>query len=218
MVYSERGAARSLEAAYCICTLPLSVLKQTQHDLSARLVSAMNQVDYASAYKIAWESRRFWEQENGIYGGISWLATGPISVRESVLGNVWYPSGGLFSDKGVLVAGYGTETGEFGSLPSMEAKFEASRAAVEKLHPGRGKELTKPLYVAWAKIPYNLGAWVRGVGYHEGPYHEFLQPDDRIYFAGDHCSHLVTWQEGAALSAQRAVAMIATRVRQTARL
>ena len=26
VVYSERGATRSLEAAYCICTLPLSVL------------------------------------------------------------------------------------------------------------------------------------------------------------------------------------------------
>jgi monoamine oxidase len=109
----------------------------------------------------------------------------------------------------VLVAGYGTESGEFGRLPSMEAKFAASRAAVEKLHPGRSKELTKPLYVAWAKIPFNLGSWVRGDGYHEGPYKEFLDPDGRVY------CHLTTWQEGAALSAQRAVEMIAKRVRET---
>jgi monoamine oxidase len=39
-----------------------------------------------------------------------------------------------------------------------------------------------------------------------------LEPDDRIYFAGDHLSHLSSWQEGAALSAQRAVQMIAARV------
>jgi monoamine oxidase len=217
IVYSERGSSHSLEAAYCICTLPLSVLKHTQHDLSARVVAAMNRVEYGSGYKIAWESRRFWEQENNIYGGISWLATGPISMRASFLANVWYPSGGLLSEKGVLVAGYGTETGEFGSLPSMEAKFEVSRAAVEKLHPGRSRELTKPVYVAWAKIPYSVGSWVNGNGYHEGPYKEFLEPDDRIYFAGDYCSHLITWQEGAALAAQRAVEMIATRVRETAR-
>jgi monoamine oxidase len=217
IVYSERGANRTLEADYCICTLPLSVLRQTRNDLSSRVVSAMNRVEYADAYKIAWESRRFWEQENGIYGGISWLATGPISMRTSPLANVWYPSGGLFSEKGVLVAGYGADTGEFGRLPTIEAKFDVSRAAVEKLHPGRGQELAKPLYVAWGKIPYSLGSWVRGNGYHDGPYQEFLQPDDRIYFAGDFCSHLTTWQEGAALSAQRAVEMIAARVREAAR-
>jgi monoamine oxidase len=46
-------------------------------------------------------------------------------------------------------------------------------------------------------------------------YKEFLDPDGRVYFAGDYCSHLTTWQEGAALSAQRAVEMIAKRVRET---
>jgi len=216
VAYTEHGATRSMEASYCICALPLSVLKETQNDLSPRVVSAINQVAYAAGYKIAWESRRFWEQENNIYGGISWLSTGPISLEASVLANVWYPSGGMLSEKGVLVAGYGTESGEFGRLPSMEAKFEASRAAVEKLHPGRGKELAKPLYVSWAKIPFSVGSWIRGDGYHEGPYKEFLNPDDRVYFAGDHCSHLTTWQEGAALSAQRAVEMIARRVRESA--
>jgi monoamine oxidase len=215
VVYTERGAVRSLEASYCICTMPLSVLQATRNDLSPRVVSAINQVAYAAGYKIAWESRRFWEQENNIYGGISWLSTGPISLEASILANVWYPSGGMLSEKGVLVAGYGTESGEFGRLPSMEAKFAASRAAVEKLHPGRSKELTKPLYVSWAKIPFSLGSWIRGDGYHEGPYKEFLTPDGRVYFAGDHCSHLTTWQEGAALSAQRAVEMIARRVRET---
>ena len=215
IVYAERGAVRSLEASYCICTIPLSVLQATRNDLSPRVASAINQVAYAAAYKIAWESRRFWEQENNIYGGISWLSTGPISVEASILANVWYPSGGLLSERGVLVAGYGTESGEFGRLPSLEAKFAASRAAVEKLHPGRGNELTKPLYVAWAKIPFNLGSWVGGDRYHDGPYKEFLTPDGRVYFAGDFCSHLTTWQEGAALSAQRTVEMITKRVRET---
>ena len=215
VVYTEGGAVRSLEASYCICTLPLSVLKATQNGLSPRVVSAINQVAYDAGYKIAWESRRFWEQENNIYGGISWLSAGPISVESSILANVWYPSGGMFSEKGVLIAGYGTESGEFGRLVSLEAKFAASRAAVEKLHPGRGRELTKPLYVSWAKIPFNLGSWVHAEGYHEGPYKEFLNPDDRVYFAGDYCSHLTTWQEGAALSAQRAAEMIVKRVRET---
>jgi monoamine oxidase len=177
----------------------------------------MNQVEYASGYKIAWESRRFWEQDDNIYGGISWLSTGPISLASTggLLANVWYPSNGFLSDKGVLIAGYGTETGEFGALTSMAAKIAASRAAVEKLHPGRGRELTKPLYVSWAKIPFSVGSWVRSApDYYDGPYKEFLVPDDRIYFAGDYCSHLPSWQEGAALSAQRTVQSIVERIRQ----
>ncbi|MGH9253274.1 MAG: flavin monoamine oxidase family protein [Vicinamibacterales bacterium] len=218
IVYAERGAARALDASYCISTVPLSVLEKTKHDLSPRVATAMTQVAYASGYKIAWESRRFWEQDDNVYGGISWLSTGPISLAApgGLLANVWYPSNGMLTDKGVLIAGYGTDTGEFGALSSVAAKIAASRAAVEKLHPGRGRELTKPLYVAWAKIPFSLGSWVRsGQDYYEGPYKEFLAPDDRIYFAGDYCSHLPSWQEGAALSAQRTVQMVAERVHQS---
>jgi monoamine oxidase len=182
----------------------------------------LNHVGYASGYKIAWQSRRFWEQDDNIYGGISWLSAGPISLASSTLANVWYPSNGMLSEKGVLIAGYGTETGQFGALTSISQKIAASRAAVEKLHPGRSKELTHPLYVSWANIPFSLGSWVRAgadpiantPGYYEVPYKEFLVPDDRIYFAGDYCSHLASWQEGAALSAQRTVQLIAERVRQ----
>ena len=222
IVYNERGTPRVLDASYCISTVPLGVLKRTKHDLSPRVVAAVNQINYASGYKIAWESRRFWEQDDNIYGGISWLATGPISLASSTLANVWYPSHGMLSDKGVLIAGYGTETGQFGALSSMSQKIAASRAAVEKLHPGHSRELTHPLYVSWANIPFSLGSWVRSGAdpiantpdYYEGPYKEFLVPDDRIYFAGDYCSHLASWQEGAALSAQRTVQSIAERVRQ----
>jgi monoamine oxidase len=214
VVYTERGAARALEADYCIVTLPPPVLRNVSSDFSSRVASAVNQVAFAAAYKIAWESRRFWEQEDNIYGGISWIATGPISIQTSTLANVWYPSSGFLSEKGVLVSGYGQEAGAFGQLGSLEAKLNASRAAVDKLHPGRSAELTKPIYIAWGRVPHSLGSWVRGADYHQGPYREFLQPDDRIYFAGDYCSHLTAWQEGAVLSAQRVVEMIAKRVRE----
>ena len=216
---------RSLDVSYCICTLPISLLNAIPNDLSPRVQSAMKQVEYAPGYKIAWQSRRFWEQDENIYGGISWLSNGPISLESgSVLANVWYPSDRMLSDRGVLISGYGIEGGEFGNLPSIEAKLAASRAAVEALHPGRGRELTKPLYVAWGKLPFSLGSWVRTAPdpatkrpeFYAGPYREFLVPDDRIYFAGDHCSHLNTWQEGAALSAQRAIQMIVARMRDTA--
>jgi monoamine oxidase len=79
--------------------------------------------------------------------------------------------------------------------------------------------------MSWGKVPYSLGSWVsRGPAYppspNDGPYFagsykEFMAPDDRIYFAGDHCSHIIGWQEGAALAAQRAVKMIVSRINQS---
>ena len=70
------------------------------------------------------------------------------------------------------------------------------------------------MYVAWQKIPYNEGGWVTAAGdYFNGPYKAFLEPDQRIYFAGDYCSHLLTWQEGAALSAHRTITMISDHIR-----
>jgi monoamine oxidase len=215
----ESGPARSIDAAYCICALPLTILKTVQNDFAPRVKSAIEQVTYDSAFKVAWESRRFWEQDGDqIYGGISWLTTGPINL-------VWYPSAKIMSERGVLVSGYSVENwSDFGKLPSNEAKIAASRAAVEKLHPGKSKELQKPIYMCWGKVPYNLGSWVsRGAGYpppdegayYDGPYRELIIPDERIYFAGDHCSHIIGWQEGAAMAAQRAVMMIVDRVKQS---
>jgi monoamine oxidase len=204
------GATREMEADYCICSLPIPILQQTPNDFSERVTNALVGLRYDQAYKIAWEAPRFWEREYQIYGGISWLTRGPIGL-------VWYPSGGLFSEKGILLPGYEFTSARLGAASTLEAKFAASRAAVETLHPGHGKDLTKPLYVAWGQIPYSLGGWISianlAGGYWSGPYHEFIVPDDRIYFAGDHCSHVVGWQEGAALSARRAITMIVERMR-----
>ncbi len=40
-----------------------------------------------------------------------------------------------------------------------------------------------------------------------------IQADGPIYFAGDTASHIVGWQEGAALSGRRAVGMISDKVK-----
>jgi monoamine oxidase len=210
IVYAKGGATKVLEADYCICAMPITILKSIPNDFSPRINTAIRNTAYGDGYKVGWESKRFWETDFNIYGGISWVMSGPVGL-------VWYPSARMATPTGVVVSGYATESNsDFGKLPNVEAKLAASRAAVEKLHPGYGKYLTKPIYVNWAKIPENLGSWVdRGTNgeYHEGPYKEFCTPDDRFYFAGDHCAHVGAWQEGAALSAHRALTMIGERVK-----
>src|SRR5262245_12852888 len=209
VIYSQNGAEKAITADYCIAALPVTILSGIRNDFSAPVRKAIEETRYSDSYKIAWESKRFWETEYNICGGISWLFDGPINM-------VWYPSAYFHNEYGVLLSGYGMQSlPAFNQLPNVEAKLTASRAAVERLHPGHGKDPRSPMFVHWEEIRFSQGAWISAASgeYYKGPYKAFLEPDDRIYFAGDFCSHLLTWQEGAVLSAHRTVQMIAERVR-----
>ena len=214
IVYSADGTAKSLDADYCFCAMALSVLKTVPNDFSAQHKKVIADCTYSSAYKVAWESRRFWEQDYNLYGGLSFLAQGCSPI--------WYPSANLFSERGVLVSGYqyheiGTP---FGNM-TLEQKFAQSRAAIERVHPGHGKELEKPLYIGWGFAPDNLGSWIRTYGKtaetNKPAYETLIAPDGPIYFVGDHASHIVAWMEGAALSAHRAIGLLNDRVASVAR-
>ena len=152
---------------------------------------------------------------------------------------IWFPSAGLFSPRGVLVSGYTDERDTPFQKMSLPAKFNESRKSIERLHPGHGKELEKPMYVCWGKVEHNEGSWISSYAPDQdhapgmsltrqtgqarsarrsrtetNPNYEILiQPDGPIYFAGDHVSHIVGWQEGAALSSLRAVQMISDTVK-----
>ncbi len=238
--YKQKGAVKAIEADYCINALPLNILRTIPNNMSAPYKKVLDECTYASAYKVAWESRRFWEQDYNIYGGLEFVNVGCSPI--------WFPSAGMFSERGVVVSGYTDESNSpFGKLP-IPTKFEESRKSIERLHPGHGKELEKPVYVGWGRVPYNEGSWIRTYGPNQdrsaptngGPvapgagggnapgvavspqtgqarnpaaartqtnpgYETLIEPDGRIIMAGDHVSHIVAWQEGAALSALRAV-------------
>jgi monoamine oxidase len=212
IAYSRTGTPQTTMADFCICTMPIAVLAQTKNNFSSETQKAFTGMPMAAQYKIAWESPRFWETENNIYGGISFL--------KDTVDLVWYPTDKMFSPNGVLISGFNIEredlSGEptaFGALPSLEAKLEASRAAVEKLHPGRSHLLTKPVYVSWARIPYSLGAYANNRHAEcDAAYAQLEMAQGRTYFAGDYLSHLVAWQEGAILSAHHAIERIAKQI------
>ncbi len=204
VAYKQAGAEKQIEADYCVIAIPFSILKKIPNDLSEPFKKVIDESQQASAYKIAWESRRFWEQDYNIYGGLSYVKQGPSPI--------WYPSARLMHPTGVVVSGYTDEqSGNFAAL-TLEQKFAASRGSIEKLHPGHGKELKNPVFCGWKRIPWNEGSWIRGYGGTSG-YDVVIQPDGPFVLAGDWVSHVVAWQEGAALSARRAVGLIADKVK-----
>jgi monoamine oxidase len=201
--YVDRRSGRrsAIEASYCIVTIPLKVLEPIESDFSSPCSAAIRSIEYGNAIKIAWQSRRFWEMDDQIYGGISWVK-GPTAL-------VWYPSDRLFSQKGVLLGGYvGRGRVEELAAKPLHEQFELSRAAIEGLHPGRGHELDKPMAIAWSKVPYSLGIAARYPTDHDPNYALLAEPDGPFYFAGEHLSHVGAWQEGAMLSARRAINMM----------
>jgi monoamine oxidase len=227
--YTTRGTEKTIEADFCFCAMPLTILKKIPNDFSAPYKKVIDECEYASAYKIAWESRRFWEQDYNIYGGLEFVNQGCSPI--------WFPSAKLFSKRGVLVSGYMDEGHSAFAQLTIPEKFDGSRKSIEKLHPGHGKELEKPIYVTWGKIPHNEGSWIQSYGTSQNRtygaqgnpqgtrsaaptlpgYEALLEPDGPIYFVGDHVSHIVAWQEGAAVSSLRAVKMLSDRVK-TAKL
>ncbi|MDE1160544.1 MAG: FAD-dependent oxidoreductase [Acidobacteriaceae bacterium] len=227
--YESEGKAHQLEADFCICGLPLSLLKKIPNDLSKPVQNIISECTYGDAYKIAWESRRFWEQDYNVYGGLEFVNVGCSPV--------WFPSEGFFKERGVFVSGYTEEHTTPLVMMPLEGKLAESRKSIERLHPGHGKELEKPMYLNWAQIKWNEGSWIDTYGAGQGRnasavtqgsgratarviapnqenYEILLKADDRIFLTGDHMSHLVGWQEGAAESSHRVIRLIEDRVKQ----
>jgi monoamine oxidase len=213
VVYAKAdGSISSIAGDFCICTLPMPVLRDIPSDFSKETQEAFRGMPMMTHYKVAWQSPRFWEREFHIYGGISFL--------NQTVDLVWYPSDRLFSANGVIISGFNFETDDagnptsFGRLGSTAAKLEASRSSVEKLHAGYGRQLSHPIYVSWAQIPYSLGCMANShLDSSQAAYQQLLRPEGNIFFAGDYLSRLVGWQEGAVLSAHRVASEIADRIR-----
>ncbi|HEY0338876.1 MAG TPA: FAD-dependent oxidoreductase, partial [Burkholderiales bacterium] len=86
-LYMERGVARRVEGDFVLCTLPCPVLAriEVRPRLSGPKARAIRELNYDSATKVlALTARRFWEADDGIYGGGTYT--------DLPTGTTWYPS------------------------------------------------------------------------------------------------------------------------------
>jgi len=213
IVYQNLATAeeKALEADYAICTFPLPVLAGVEADFSPAMAAAIEASKgiYANAIKVAFQTnRRFWEEDSNIYGGISWT--------EKDITQIWYPSNGFHSDKGILVGAYIWDNpigNVWGTLSPAEriAKAIADGTAI---HSNYTQEISAAdgITIAWEKVPYSQGGWAEWEEeQRESAYKVLLQPDGPIFLAGEHLSYLTGWQEGSVRSALAAVEGIASR-------
>lgn len=200
VVYRDAsGSDQVVDADFCLCTIPATVLRDIPSDFSAAHAQAIAAFAYAPAVKTAFQSRRFWEQDANIYGGISWT-TQDIT-------QLWYPGNDLGSDQGILLGSYifGGTAGSSFSAMTPQQRIDATLQQAEAVHAGVTGEAGRGLSVAWSEVPFQAGAWgVSAPGI-------LTSPDDALFLAGEHLSSLQGWQEGAILSAYHAIDGIVSR-------
>jgi len=196
-------------AEWCVCTIPLSILGQIQIDVGPRRKAAIDAVPYSSSVKIGLQfKRRFWGEDQAIYGGISYT---DLPIRQ-----ISYPSSGFNRNgRGVLLGAYVFEGANAYEFTSMAPADRVARAVEfgARIHPQYSAEFENGIAVAWHRVPFILGcagAWSEKA--REEHYDNLCQIDGRIVLAGEHASYLPAWQEGAILSSLDAIKRLHDRV------
>jgi monoamine oxidase len=196
------GETHQETADWCICTIPLPILAQIPLDAGAKMKAAIGAVPYAAAVKIGLQfKRRFWEEDEAIYGGISYTDL-PIA-------QIGYPQFGFNrGGKGVLLGAYlydGPNAFEFTALVPAE-RVRRAVAFGAKIHPQYEAEFENGFAMAWHRSPFTMGCasdWnEQTLADH---YEDLCAFDGRLVLAGEHASYLPAWQEGAILSALNAI-------------
>jgi monoamine oxidase len=202
VAYEQGGRPRTLLADFCICAIPAPIFARLKTNLPAAYMDAAAKLPVQAAGKVGWQAERFWETKDQIYGGISWTT--------DVITQVWYPSSGFLSRKGALTGAYmyGPKAERFNAQPVAE-RLRQAREEGDKLHDGYSKYVEHGLAIGWNNMEFIRMGWADegdpSFGEHAGTLSE---PQGRFHMAGDQLTYWSSWQEGALLSAQAAVASI----------
>lgn len=197
-------------ADFVVATLSAPLLARLGGNfLDGEVRQILSSVYIDPACKVGWQGRsRFWEDEDRIYGGISWT--------KDIISQIWYPSYGFNNSTGVLTGAYnrGEQALAFQEL-TREARLKAALAGGEKLHPGfRDKVFAdNGVTIAWTKMPYQAGGWADDTAFTQPEVFRLMADADpigrKVFMAGDWFSYWPGWQVGALDSAHLATNRIA---------
>lgn len=217
VTYLQDGNPVVQTADYCVSNIPTPILNRIISDnqtFDASFREAVAGSGFQASCKVGWQSNtRFWEHDpTDIYGGISWT--------DDIIEQIWYPSNDYFTDKGTLTGAYIHDNPKaknatlFGTY-SLEKRLQVARAGGAKLHPEFEDDSIIPealgLSVAWQNVPHQEGAWPDWGTHqhHDRTYRRLLLGDGRFHVVGDQTSTLPGWQEGAMMSAEYVISLIA---------
>jgi monoamine oxidase len=209
-IYRQAGNPRKVEGDYLLCTLPCPVLSRmrVEPEFTGRKWRAVRELAYDSSTKVlAVTSRRFWEADDGIFGGGTFTDL-PIATAYYPSDNAEARDPRVTRGPGVLLASY-----SWGQparrLASLSHRLRTAKVIehLSRVHP----QLATPGMVrqtaswSWDNHPFSSGAFAWfNAGQHSALYRDLITPEGRIHFAGEHASLTHTWMQGALESGLRA--------------
>lgn len=197
VTYRQFGQEFDLEADKVILAIPPHIATRINHDFSSDVVDSLESYSMSKAAKVAFQSDRFWEKEDNIYGGISY------SDKDMTL--MWYPSNDVGDDKGIIVGAYnvGVDTNDTFGEKTYFDRIEMALEQGEDIHPGYRNRVYRGLSRSWLKTPFIEGGWSISEAQER-----LLSQDGPYIFAGDYVSQKSGWMEGAIASAQHAITLL----------
>lgn len=199
--YQNRAGRFKVEGDYAIITVPFSVLRhvETLKPFSRAKQRAIRQLHYDASAKILLQSkRRFWEDDDGIFGG--------GSVTDLANRSIYYPDHGRETGRGVLLASYtwSEDAQRWGSLTPADRITQVIEN-VAQVHPQIVDEFEVGASKMWHDDEFAGGAFVLFDPEQETLLQNaIIAPEGRIHFAGEHASVHHRWIQGAVESALRA--------------
>jgi monoamine oxidase len=194
---TKTGHAHALTADYVVICLPMSILAGIDCQLSPETMTAVRATRHSSSAKMGLAmKRRFWEEDDQIFGGhlYSNLPIGEFS----------YPSTGYFSRKGVLLGLYAN--GPVGDLAdkTIAERVEHVLTHSSKVHPQIRQEFESAYGVWWQKVEYSRGGYASARPERRA---ELSKVENRLLIGSAATAPYSEpdWQEGAVAAAWQAL-------------
>ncbi|WP_084756178.1 flavin monoamine oxidase family protein [Candidatus Paracaedibacter symbiosus] len=207
----------TLSCDYLICTLPFSSMRNMSlKNFSSKKLEAIHQLKYINACKILLLcKRRFWESNYNIRGG--------VSITDGIVRKIYYPS--TPDGPGVLLNYTAGNNASHLSNLTHDKRIALAQKTLGLFHKEiyESGMILDSTSIAWDKYKWSKGGFSfmwsdydSVFGKAKGPqateinpksnflfqlYKSTIQPEGRIFFAGEHCSTFQGWIQGAIISA-----------------
>jgi monoamine oxidase len=199
--YRTRGGRFTTTGDFAVITVPFSVMRHVEvmTPFTRSKQKAIRQLTYDASAKIFLQfRRRFWEEDDDIHGG--------ATVTDLAIRNVFYPQHGLETGRGVVLASYtwSEDAQRWGSL-SGEDRIDQALENLTTIHPQAISEFEAGTSKMWHDDEYAGGAFALFDPGQQTLLHDaIVEPEGRVFFAGEHTSLSHAWIQGAIESGLRA--------------
>jgi monoamine oxidase len=199
--YRTSSGRWHISGDYAVLTTPFPVLRHIEvlQPFSRPKQRAIRQLHYDASSKIFMQfRRRFWEEDENIFGG--------GTHTDLPLRAVYYPDHGRETGRGVLLASYtwGEDAQRWGSLSPADRIQQALENLIQ-IHPQAEREFEVGASYMWHDDEFAGGAFALFDPEQQTTLYPYIvAPEGRVHFAGEHASLEHAWIQGAIESGLRA--------------